>query len=83
MEEQLRERYAQMSYKSLSLELEAIVRSLESDQLELESSLEEYEKGVYLLKLLKEKLSQAEQKVETLMGEIEPQLDDEVDQKLS
>lgn len=83
MVEQLRERYAQMSYKSLSLELEAIVRSLESDQLELEASLEEYEKGVYLLKLLKEKLSQAEQKVETLMGEIEPELDDEVDQKLS
>lgn len=52
-------------------ELEAIVAGLESGQLGLEESLERYERGVALLRSLQGRLSDAQQKVTTLLGELE------------
>jgi len=52
-------------------ELEAIVGQLESGQLELEESLDQYERGVGLLKLLQARLTEAQQKVTMLIGELE------------
>lgn len=51
-------------------ELEAIVEALESGKLELEDGMERYGRGVALLKACKAKLTDAEQKVSLLMGEI-------------
>ena len=58
-------------------ELEAIVGQLESGQLELEESLEKYERGVALLRALQSRLSEAQQKVTMLMGELEADADTE------
>lgn len=52
-------------------ELESIVAQLESGQLELEESLDAYERGVALLKMLQSRLGEAQQKVTALLGEIE------------
>lgn len=52
-------------------ELEAIVVQLESGQLELEDSLDRYERGVALLKALQGKLTDAQLKVTALLGELE------------
>lgn len=56
-----------MSFKEASVELEQIVRSLEAGDLELEESLERYSRGVELLKSLRERLTNAEQKVRVLL----------------
>ena len=53
----------QLTYKQASQELELIIRSLESGDMELEESLESYTRGVELLKSLRTRLSDAEQKV--------------------
>ncbi|MDR1421624.1 MAG: exodeoxyribonuclease VII small subunit [Coriobacteriales bacterium] len=73
----------QLSFRDASDELELIVRALEDDSLELEESLERYERGVALLRSLRERLTQAQQRVSVLMGELEPESDDEVDTNLS
>ena len=52
-------------------ELEAIVAALEGGQLDLEDSLERYERGVALLRACQAKLGEAEQRVTMLMGELE------------
>lgn len=57
----------EMSFKEASVELEQIVRSLEAGDLELEESLERYERGVELLKSLRQRLATAEQKVQILL----------------
>ena len=64
-----------LSFKEAQDELETIVRALESGTLELEQSLELYERGVALLRSLKTRLLAAEQKIEVLMGELEPETD--------
>lgn len=64
-----------LSFKEAQDELEGIVRSLESGTLELEESLAQYERGVALLRSLKTRLEAAEQKIEVLMGELEPEAD--------
>lgn len=56
-----------MTFKEASIELEQIVRALESGELELEESLERYSRGVELLKSLRERLAGAEQKVRVLL----------------
>ena len=56
-----------MTYKEASQELELIIRSLESGDMELEGALESYTRGVELLKSLRERLAAAEQKVSVLM----------------
>ena len=57
----------EMSFKEASIELEQIVRSLEAGDLELEESLARYTRGVELLKSLRERLANAEQKVRVLL----------------
>ena len=52
-------------------ELEAIVRELEGGQLDLEDGIAKYERGAELLKICREKLEDAQQRVTTLMGELE------------
>lgn len=58
-------------------ELESIVRQLEAGQVDLEKSLAQYERGVALITELRKKLEDAEQKVTTLLGDVEPSLDDD------
>ncbi len=57
----------EMTFKEASVELEKIVRSLEAGDLELEESLERYGRGVELLKSLRSRLNDAEQKVRVLL----------------
>ena len=57
----------EMTFKEASIELEQIVRQLESGDLELEDSLALYARGVELLKSLRERLASAEQKVRVLL----------------
>lgn len=57
----------ELSFKEASVELEQVVRSLESGDLELEDALARYARGVELLKSLRERLSTAEQKVKVLL----------------
>ncbi len=60
-----------LSYKEASQELERIIRSLESGDMELEDSLESYTRGVALLKSLRTRLAEAEQKVSVLLQDID------------
>ena len=57
----------QLTFKEASVELEQVVRSLESGDLELEDALERYQRGVELLRSLRERLSKAEQRVQVLL----------------
>ena len=53
-------------------QLEAIVHELESGDLELEDSLDRYQRGVELLRACRARLADAEARVTALLGEIEP-----------
>lgn len=66
----------ELSFRQAMDELQTIVKLLESNTLELEDSLSQYERGVALLKSLKNRLSQASFKVESLMDELEVNEDD-------
>ena len=57
-------------------ELEKIVRELEGGQLDLEDAIVRYERGVDLLKSCRRTLEDAQQRITTLMGELEPEEDD-------
>ena len=61
----------ELTYKEASQELERIIRSLESGDMELEESLESYTRGVELLKNLRSRLSEAEQKVSILLQDVD------------
>ncbi len=61
----------ELTYKEASQELERIIRSLESGDMELEESLESYTRGVELLKSLRARLTDAEQKVSVLMKDVD------------
>ncbi|MBR2835412.1 MAG: exodeoxyribonuclease VII small subunit [Coriobacteriales bacterium] len=65
-----------LSYNEAQAELEQIVRALESNQLELEDSLELYQRGVELISSLRSRLTNAEQRVSALMGQIQIETDD-------
>lgn len=65
-----------MTYREATAELEQVVRALESNQLELEESLETYKRGVELLSSLRSRLTAAEQQVSALMGQIEVDTDE-------
>lgn len=60
-----------MRFSDSLAELESIVGALESGQLDLEDSLERYERGVALLRACQARLAEAEQRVTMLMGELE------------
>lgn len=66
----------ELSFRQAMEELQTIVKLLESNTLELEDSLAQYERGVALLKSLKNRLSKASFKVESLMDELEVNEDD-------
>lgn len=66
----------QLTFRQAMTELNAIVSELESNTLELEESLERYERGIALLRRLRASLAQAQQKVDVLMGELEQAPDD-------
>jgi exodeoxyribonuclease VII small subunit len=57
-------------------ELEGIVASLESGELDLEESLTRYERGVALLRQLQARLTDAQQRVTVLLGELESEASD-------
>lgn len=54
------------NFEAALQELEGIVQSLEGGSTSLEDSLKTYERGVILLKLCQDTLSQAEQKIRML-----------------
>lgn len=73
-----------LTFREAMVELEKIVQELESNTLELEESLVKYERGVTLLRYLRKNLSEAQQKIEVLMGELDTSVDDDtVDSTLS
>ena len=73
-----------MTFREAMSELNGIVEALESNTLELEESLVKYERGIALLRFLKESLNTAQQKVGVLMGELEmPEDDTVIDSTLS
>ncbi len=61
----------ELTYKEASQELERIIRSLESGEMELEESLASYARGVELLKSLRSRLADAEQKVSVLLADVD------------
>lgn len=70
----------EMRFSDSLTELESIVTALESGQLDLEDSLERYERGVALLRACQSKLVEAEQRVTMLMGELEQDEDTPADE---
>lgn len=64
---------AEMRFSDALSELESIVKELEGGQLDLEDGIARYERGVELLKVCREKLEDAQQRVTTLMGELGPE----------
>lgn len=67
----------ELSFGDALSELDTIVAALESGQLELEDSLTRYERGVVLLRALQTRLTEAQQKVTMLIGELEPDVADD------
>ena len=67
-----------MTFREATAELDGIVRMLESNTMELEDTLEAYERGVKLIAALQKRLAEAEQKVDVLMGELSGQQEDAV-----
>ncbi|MCE5203118.1 MAG: exodeoxyribonuclease VII small subunit [Coriobacteriales bacterium] len=65
----------EVSFGEAIAELEEIVKVLESGNLELEESIEKYERGVALLRACQAKLADAQQRVTMLVGQIESQDD--------
>ena len=66
-----RKNVEELTYKEASTELELIIRSLESGDMELEESLESYTRGVELLKSLRGRLAAAEQKGSVLLQDVD------------
>ena len=60
-----------LTFREAMAELDGIVGVLESD------SLASYERGVALLRALQGRLATAQQKVDVLMGQLEPEVSDE------
>ena len=69
MQETEQRKVEEMSFKEASVELEQIVRALEKGDLELEESLERYARGVALMSSLRERLTNAEQRVQELLDQ--------------
>ena len=67
-----------MTFREATAELDGIVRMLESNTMELEDTLQAYERGVKLIAALQKRLAEAEQKVDVLMGELSGQQEDAI-----
>ena len=74
--DQQQRRIEDMSFREAAAELDLIVRQLEGNTMELEDTLSAYERGVRLIAALQKRLSDAEQKVEVLMGQLSGEQDD-------
>ena len=68
----------ELTFRAAMSELDSIVSLLESNTLELEESLEKYERGGALVVSLKKRRSEAQQRVDVLMGELSGETADEV-----
>lgn len=66
----------ELTFRQALSELDAIVAKLEGNTLELEDSLLGYERGVALLASLQKRLTDAQQKVEVLMDQLDEEPDD-------
>lgn len=77
MNEQNLKPIEELTFREAMAELDGIVGVLESNTLELEDSLASYERGVALLRALQGRLATAQQKVDVLMGQLEPEISDE------
>ncbi|MCS7080364.1 MAG: exodeoxyribonuclease VII small subunit [Chloracidobacterium sp.] len=55
------------SYEAALAELEQIVQQMEDGQLPLETSLDLFERGMMLARLCRERLTAAEQRIETIL----------------
>jgi exodeoxyribonuclease VII small subunit len=66
----------ELTFGAALAELDQVVAALEGGQLELEESIERYGRGVALLQALQSKLSDAQQKVTMLIGELESEAGD-------
>lgn len=76
--------FDELTFRQGMDELGRIVTALESNTLELEESLKQYERGVALLRELRGRLDNAQQRVDVLMGELEASASDEqIDTTLS
>jgi exodeoxyribonuclease VII small subunit len=60
---------APKTFEAAVSELEAIVRQMETGSLALEQALEQYQRGVVLLRYCQDKLDAAEQQVRILEGD--------------
>jgi len=67
---------ADMTFGEAINRIEVIVASLESGQLDLEGSLAMYEEGVMLMRVVQNKLTDAQQRVTMLIGELESEVED-------
>lgn len=74
----INEEIQNMTFRQAMAELDQIVAQLESNTLELEESLQKYERGVALIVSLKGRLNEAQQRVDVLMGELSGETDDKV-----
>lgn len=84
MEDQAATAFEDLSFREGMEELGRIVSALESNTLELEESLERYERGVALLRVLRGRLDAAQQRVDVLMGELEAApADEQIDTQLN
>ncbi|MBE7062952.1 MAG: exodeoxyribonuclease VII small subunit [Clostridia bacterium] len=60
-----------MNFEQSMAELEKIVKTLEEGELPIEKSIEEFEKGIGLIKNLRAFLDTAQKQVDALLGEID------------
>lgn len=67
-----------LRFREAMNELNEIVAQLEGNQLELEDALVKYERAIYLLRFLRSGLTSAQQRIDTLMGQLEDSPDDSV-----
>lgn len=67
--EQNREPGEELSFEEALTRLEKIVRELEAGEIPLEQAIENFQEGMKLARICREKLDQAEQKIEILVAE--------------
>ena len=59
--------YEKLSYEDAVKTLETLVDSMEGDELSLDDSLENFEKGMLLVKVCEDKLNEASGKIEKII----------------
>ncbi|TCS72518.1 exodeoxyribonuclease VII small subunit [Effusibacillus lacus] len=67
--EKVEKQMAELSFEEALAGLERIVRELESGDIPLEQAIANFQEGMKLAKICREKLDQAEQKIEMLVAD--------------